>query len=177
MNLTALRFCLQMNQTITLYLHLFYRQIWLRIASRFFLNHRPFEVCSEASLGSSLRELLSKGQGLYQSGSLAANSTTCTHLCSNTLCGKAMGSSQTEGAVNSRVWKGRARGSSGHPTAGIGLCSGRHPPITFKFFLSLCQRFKFLRNRMQLPILWLGKNRAPHLTVLPDYLQCRREVS
>lgn len=36
-----------------------------------------------------------------------------------------------------RLWKGSGQHSPGQPAAGVGLCSGMHPPITFHLFVVL----------------------------------------
>lgn len=51
MNLQLLGIAYKWNQSIAPYLHVFCRQIWLKMAFRFFLSHRPLELCLRDTLG------------------------------------------------------------------------------------------------------------------------------
>lgn len=142
MNLTAL---VWLMNGITPHLHLFCGQIWWKEASDFFLSNRPFELCLRDIHAFITRITLQRPRFLsVRVFGCKPEQVTYTQVSKNGLWEGHGELTDQRNSLWARLWKSRAQSNPGQTVAEVDLCSGMYPPITF--FLSSCQRFKFLGN-------------------------------
>lgn len=166
-----LGFAYKWNQSMTPYLQLFCRQVWVKTAARFFFSQSLFEPCLRDIMDSSLRELLSEGKVFISQGLwLQTIVKTLPSLKHKHTLQEGHGELTDQMTVNAA---GFARAQPRPALSSMAqelLCVEGCILQSLLISLSLYQT-QIPGKQNAIAHLLVRKNRAPCLTILPNYLQ------